>query len=113
MAPIAPVPQSGPVSPLRWTIAGTNISKSDRVTPFARRRDRRDTDTHGGTPRRMRINLRMLSPGGSSIEPSVSSSYGIDMIALTGMSRTWSKIEIPLSGKSARPGRGRVSKGRG
>ena len=29
-------------------------------------------------------NMRMSSPGGSSIEPSVSSSYGINMITLIG-----------------------------
>jgi len=40
-------------------------------------------------------NLRMSSP-----LLSMSSSYGIDMIALAGMSREGSKIEIPLCGKS-------------
>lgn len=38
----------------------------------------------------------MSSFGGSSIEPSVSSSYGMDMIAFTMMSRKGSKIEIIL-----------------
>jgi hypothetical protein len=42
----------------------------------------------------------MSGPGESSIEPSVSSSYGMNMITLTGMSGSGSKIEIPLSGKS-------------
>jgi hypothetical protein len=57
--------------------------------------------------------LRMSSPGGPSIEPSVSSSYGIDMIALTGMSRKGSEIEIILTTeREIGPGRaGRVSRG--
>ena len=42
-------------------------------------------------------NLRMSSPSGTSIEQSVSSSYGIDMIALTMMFRNGSKIEINLT----------------
>ena len=45
-------------------------------------------------------NLGMSCHGGSSLETSVSSSYGIDMVALTGMFRNGSEIEIPLSGKS-------------
>jgi hypothetical protein len=59
--------------------------------------------TRGGTPRRMANfvnNLRMSNPGGPSFKSSVSSSYVIDMIALTGTSRKESKIEILLSGKS-------------
>jgi hypothetical protein len=71
-------------APLRWTSAGTDISESDCVACFSGR------DTHGGTPRRMANfvdNLRMSSPGGSSIEQSVSSSHGIDVVALTEMSR--------------------------
>jgi hypothetical protein len=62
-----------------------------------------ESDNRGGTPRRMANSvdtLRTSSPGGSSFEPSVSSSYGIDMIVLTGMSRKGSKIEVPLSGKT-------------
>jgi hypothetical protein len=62
-----------------------------------------ERDNRGGTPRRMANsvdNLRTSSPGRSSFEPSVSSSYGIDMILLTGMSRKGSKIEVSLSGKS-------------
>jgi hypothetical protein len=39
-------------------------------------------------------------PVDSSFNSSVSSSYGIDMLALTGTSRKGSKIEILLSGKS-------------
>jgi hypothetical protein len=61
-----------------------------------------ERNTHGGTPRRMANlvdNLLISCPGGSSIEPSASSSYGIDMIALTGTSRSGSKIEIPVNGK--------------
>jgi hypothetical protein len=74
-----------------------------------------ERDTHGGTPRRIANsvhNLRMSSPGGSSIEPS-GSSYGIDMIALTEMSRKGSKIETILTTEwEIGPGRaGRVSKG--
>jgi hypothetical protein len=61
-----------------------------------------ERDTYGGTPRRMVNansvdNLRMSSPDGSSIDPSVSSSYGIDMIALTMIFRKEPKIKDHLT----------------
>lgn len=71
-----------PCSPERssepHSAGGIDISESDYVIPFAGGETERNT--HGGTPRRMTNsvdNLRMLSPGGSSIESGVNSSYRI------------------------------------
>ena len=61
-------------APLRWTSAGANISERDCRSFFLGGETERDDEF--------------------SIEPSVSSPYGIDMIALSGMSRSGSKIEI-------------------
>ena len=59
-----------------------------------------ERDTPSRAPRRMANfvdNRQLSSSGGSSIVPSVSSSYAIDMSALTGKSREGSEIEIHVS----------------
>jgi hypothetical protein len=68
-------------APLRCISAGTNISESDCVTPFAIRQK-------GIPAAELQEGWRiLLMTCGCQVlvgEPSVSSCYGIDMIALTG-----------------------------
>jgi hypothetical protein len=74
-----------------------------------------EKNTHGVIPRMANsiLHQRRSTPGRFSIEPSVSSSYGMDVIALTGMSRSGPKTDIPQSGKSGQGEQARSAGGVG